>query len=123
MTIKSLNNPYDGDISLKHNRDCECKACAAEKRALAPMSDKERTRLLEQEADRMTTIKAEGEYKPQFDSSEDMLDRVIENSIVRGIFNQNDMERRTFMKAVGGGTMASIRGTMLPMDSIKAAVK
>lgn len=59
----------------------------------------------------------------QFDSNEDMLDQAIENAIVRGIFNHNDMERRTFMKAVGGGTAASILGTMLPMDSIKAAVK
>ncbi|MGH1438958.1 MAG: CmpA/NrtA family ABC transporter substrate-binding protein [Cellvibrionaceae bacterium] len=123
MTIKSLNNPYDGDISLKHNRSCECSVCAAEKASSAPLSDRERTVLMEKQADQMTVVKDDGEHKAQFDSSEDMLDRVIENSIVRGIFNQNDMERRTFMKAVGGGTMASILGTMLPMDSIKAAVK
>lgn len=122
MTIKSLNNPYDGDISLKHNRGCECSVCSAEKKASAPLSDSQRTALMEQQADQMS-VSTSQESKPQFDSSEDMLDRVIENSIVRGIFGQNDMQRRNFMKAVGGGTMASILGTMLPMDSIKAAVK
>lgn len=123
MTIKSLNNPYDGDISLKHNRSCECSVCVAEKTASAPLTDRQRTELMEKQAEQMTVDNSGAEHKAQFDSSEDMLDRVIENSIVRGIFNQNDMERRTFMKAVGGGTMASILGTMLPMDSIKAAVK
>ncbi len=123
MTIESLNNPYDGDISLKHNRSCECSVCTAEKNSATPLSDRQRTELMEKQADQMTVSKDSAPHKAQFDSSEDMLDRVIENSIVRGIFNQNDMERRTFMKAVGGTTMASILGTMLPMDSIKAAVK
>lgn len=124
MTIKSLNNPYDGDISLNHQRNCECPSCAAEHSSKAPLSDRQRTELMEQQADRMNVDSHnQVEHKPQFDSSEDMLDRVVENAIVRGVFGQNDMQRRTFMKTIGGGTMASILGTMLPMDSIKAAVK
>jgi len=123
MTIKSLGNPYDGDTSLKHNKSCECKVCAAEKRSSIMLDDAQRTRLMEEQADQMVVSDTSAPQEKQFDNSEDMLDQAIENAIVRGVFNHNDMERRTFMKAVGGGTMASILGTMLPMDSIKAAVK
>ena len=124
MTINSLNNPYDGDASLKHNQRCECAVCAAQKQSPIMLSDAERTRLMEQQADQMQVSSVtDTSHKKQFDSSEDMLDQAVENAIVRGIFGHNDMHRRTFMKAVGGGTMASVLGTMLPMDSIKAAVK
>ncbi|MDB4807018.1 ABC transporter substrate-binding protein [Pseudomonadales bacterium] len=124
MTINSLNNPYDGDASLKHNQRCECAVCAAQKQSPIMLSDAERTRLMEQQADQMQVSSVtDTTHKKQFDSSEDMLDQAVENAIVRGIFGHNDMHRRTFMKAVGGGTMASVLGTMLPMDSIKAAVK
>jgi hypothetical protein len=34
---------------------------------------------------------------PSFDNAEDMLDRVVENAIVRSVFNQHDNSRRNFI--------------------------
>ncbi|WP_460234720.1 CmpA/NrtA family ABC transporter substrate-binding protein [Aurantivibrio plasticivorans] len=120
MTIKSLGNPYDENTSLTHSATCTCDTCSSQGMS---MSDKERTVLLEQQAEKMEPIAADAKADSQFDSSEDMLDRVVENAIVRGVFNHNDVQRRQFLKMVGGSTLASVLGTMLPMDKIKAAVK
>ncbi len=120
MTIKSLGNPYDENTSLTHSSTCTCDTCSTQGMS---MSDKERTVLLEKQAEKMEPIAADAKADSQFGSSEDMLDRVVENAIVRGVFNHNDVQRRQFLKMVGGSTLASVLGTMLPMDKIKAAVK
>ena len=57
------------------------------------------------------------------DSSEAMLDRAVENAIVRGVFGHNDFSRRSFMGMIGGGVAAAILGSMIPLDAVKAAVK
>lgn len=51
------------------------------------------------------------------------MDRAIESAIVRGMFGHNEISRRSFMGMVGGGTIAAILGSMLPLESVKAAVK
>ncbi len=126
MKIKSLGNPYDENSSLTHEKNCACELCSTETATGGALSDKERTNILERQADRMIMDDASqstAKEKSQFDSSDDMFDQAIENALVRGMFGQNEMARRNFMKAVGGGTVASILATMLPMDSIKAAAK
>ena len=123
MKIKSLGNPYDDTSSLSHQRNCACELCSAEKSMGGALSDKQRTAILEKQAENMSVDSAPRQEKAQFDNSEDMLDQAVENAIVRGIFGQNEMSRRNFMRTVGGGTFASILSTMLPMDAIKAAVK
>jgi len=123
MKIKSLSNPYDADSSLSHQKNCNCETCVIEKTSLAPLTDRQRSELFEKQAEKMVVDTSAKQEKPQFENSEAMLDQAIENAIVRGVFGQNEMARRNFIRAVGGGTLASILGTMLPFDSIKAAVK
>ena len=126
MKIKSLSNPYNPDNSLIHEKSCECEACKVERSSQAPLTEKQSREAWERQAQAMIvddSTSNTGEVKPQFDSSEDMMDRVIENTIVRAVFGQNEHARRSFLKAVGGGTMAAVLGSILPMDSIKAAAQ
>jgi len=126
MAYKSLGNPYDGKSPLTHTQGCECTLCKTEVRSLG-MSDRDRTEMYEnhlesrQAAPRTETPIAQ--EKETFDSSDDMMDRVVENAIVRGMFGQDDASRRQFIKIVGGGTLAAALGSILPMDKVKAAVK
>ena len=55
-------------------------------------------------------------------TNEEMVGRVVESAIVRSTFGRNEMARRSFLGAVGGGTAAAILGSMLPMEKIKEAV-
>jgi len=55
-------------------------------------------------------------------STEDMVGRAVESAIVRSTFGQNELSRRQFLGTVGGGTLAAILGSMLPIEQIKAAV-
>ncbi|ALP52917.1 nitrate ABC transporter substrate-binding protein [Candidatus Tenderia electrophaga] len=108
MSNKSLGNPFDPHISLKHAKGCGCSTCAT-----GQTVDGELKQPLEQGA-------AESEA---LNSSEAIMDRAIESAIVRGMFGHDEMSRRSFMGMVGGGTMAAILGSLLPMDAVKAAVK
>lgn len=123
MKIKSLGNPYDADSSLSHNKNCACDVCVSEKTSSAPLTDRQRTELFEQQAEKMVVDQQPTNEPSQFDDSDAMLDQAIENAIVRGVFGQNEMARRNFIRAVGGGTLAAVLGSMMPLDSIKAAVK
>lgn len=58
-----------------------------------------------------------------FNSSEEVLDRVIESAVIRSVFNGNDLERRQFLHMVGGGTLAATLGSIFPLDAAKAAIK
>lgn len=57
------------------------------------------------------------------DSQDDVLDRAIESAIVRGLFGHNDIKRREFIRLTGGGALAAILGSIIPLDKVKAAVK
>ena len=93
MTVKSLGNPFSADTDLRHGAGCSCQSCH------------------NQVSDATQTM-----------SSEDMVARAVESAIVRSTFGQNELSRRAFMGAVGGGTAAAILGSMLPMEKIQAAV-
>lgn len=125
MKIKSLANPFDAEESLIHDPSCACKACAAESKAIN-MTDKERTEVMERQAELIDESRATAVAKSQpadTTSSEDMIDRAIESAIVRGIFGHNDLNRREFINLVGGGTLAAAIASMIPLDKVKAAVK
>ena len=55
------------------------------------------------------------------DSAEGRIAQVVESALVRGLFGHHDEQRRQVLRAMGGGSLAAILGTLLPMDAIKAA--
>ncbi|MCK5790486.1 MAG: ABC transporter substrate-binding protein, partial [Ketobacter sp.] len=96
MTVKSLGNPYDPKTSLTHEAGCSCQKCS--------------NAITEPDNNLPTT-------------SEDMMDRAIENAVVRAVFNQSDVSRRQFMGLLGGGTAAAMLSTFFPLNEAKAALK
>lgn len=42
---------------------------------------------------------------------------------MRGLFGHNDIKRREFIRLTGGGALAAILGSIIPLDKVKAAVK
>ncbi|MEL6997910.1 MAG: CmpA/NrtA family ABC transporter substrate-binding protein [Pseudomonadota bacterium] len=99
MTVKSLGNPYDGDNDLIHGAACPCSDCKAGHTA----HDAARAEMLPK-------------------SNEEMLERVVENAVVRSVFGQNEFSRRSFAKMLGGSAMAGLIGSVFPMDEAKAAI-
>ena len=93
MSVKSLGNPFDPDSDLRHGAGCSREKCGSH-----------------------------GGHADAAMTNEEMVGRVVESAIVRSTFGHNEMSRRSFLGAVGGGTAAAILGSMLPMEKIKAAV-
>ena len=87
MSNKSLGNPFDADTRLTHTAGCSCDVCTAEAASPGGLGDRERQILMEREAESHAGhTQASSESKgPHFDSSEDMMDRVVESAIVRGV--------------------------------------
>ena len=52
-------------------------------------------------------------------SADRMLDRTVENAVMRAIF-PTDLERRTFLKVVGRGTAAAVLGSLFDFGTAKA---
>ena len=105
MSIKSLNNPFDGEKSLIHSKHCTCHDC----RDGVPA------------AINRESVGAMGPDGP--DDSEAMLDRAVESAVVRSVFGHNDFSRRSFMQLMGGGTAAALLSSVFPLEKAKAAVK
>lgn len=98
MTVKSLGNPYDPNTTLIHARGCGCGQCSGD-------------------AHQSLTSPA----LP--DSPDAMLDRAIENAVVRAVFQHSEVDRRRFLSLIGGGTFAAMLGTFFPLEQAKAALK
>ena len=113
MTIKSLGNPFDGDQTLIHSKQCGCPECKAPGTNAASM---------ERKATAVANTAAEDSVASRGDS-EEILDRAIESAVVRSVFGHNDHNRRSFMKMMGAGSAAALLGSVFPMDKAKAAVK
>lgn len=120
MPIKSLGNPFDEKISLTHGEQCKCETCSHQHLL---KDEKEQINALERAADSVDESALRNQPKAQVADSEEIMDRAIENAIVRGIFNHNEPSRRNFIRTVGGTSFAAALGSILPMDKIKAAVK
>lgn len=52
-------------------------------------------------------------------SEEDVISRVVENTVMRALF-PNDLHRRAFIRKVGRGTAAAIVGSLFPMGMAKS---
>ncbi|MDX5298515.1 MAG: ABC transporter substrate-binding protein, partial [Gammaproteobacteria bacterium] len=86
------------------------------------MSDRDRQQAWEQHLEQgQPTLSAAP--TPALHSADDVLDRVVESAIVRGLFGHNDMKRREFIRLSGTGMLAAILGSIIPLDNVKAAVK
>jgi nitrate/nitrite transport system substrate-binding protein len=114
MSYKSLNDPFNPDVSLVHEAGCECQQCQnltsveVSAESLAPKQ----------------ALSAESESDlTSFDSSEEVMDRAIESAVVRSVFGHNDMSRRSFLGLLGAGTASALLGSVFPMDEAKAALK
>lgn len=60
MTIKSLGNPFDGDIRLTHTQGCECSVCRAGSMKPGGLDDREHRILLEQQAEELGGLNPPG---------------------------------------------------------------
>ncbi|MEL6264277.1 MAG: CmpA/NrtA family ABC transporter substrate-binding protein, partial [Pseudomonadota bacterium] len=100
MSVKSLGNPYDGNVDLVHGMDCACKACS--------------------EGSAHHHDAPEAETLPN--DREAMLERAVESAVVRSVFGHNEFSRRQFGKMLGGGSLAAILGSILPLDKVKANI-
>ena len=69
MTVKSLGNPYSSETDLRHGADCGCAGCV--------------------------TSAVEKQGGPDLTTSEGMLERAVESAIVRSVFGQSDIGRRS----------------------------
>ena len=95
MTIKSLGDPYSSKTDLRHGADCGCSGCKSG----------------HAHHESSTT-----------NSSEQMLERAVESAIVRSVFGQSDIGRRSFMGMVGSGVAAAALATAFPIEKAKAAI-
>ncbi len=93
MTPKSLGNPFSSKTDLRHGADCGCTSCSS--------------------ADR------HGDHTDTADlsSSDAMLERAVESAIVRSVFGQSDIGRRSFMGMMGGTTVAAALASVFPHGS------
>jgi nitrate/nitrite transport system substrate-binding protein len=94
MSTKSLGNPYSAKSDLRHGAGCDCASCTAQ-----PQTN---------------TASAM--------SSEEILERAVESAVVRSIFGQSDIGRRSFMGMLGGGTVAAALASVFPLEAAKAAI-
>ncbi len=131
MATTSLGDPFDAETRLDHGNGCVCASCRAEAASLRAANDKQRAAMLEREMQTEASRTDSGHDShahdnppaARFDNAEAMFDRAVEGAIVRGLFGHNDRSRRDFIKLVGGGTLATVLGSLLPLDKIKAAAK
>lgn len=94
MTMKSLGNPFSATSDLRHGAACGCDSCKAGSHT---------------------------DTTPAM-SSDDMLERAVESAIVRSVFGQSDIGRRSFMGMLGGGTVAAALASVFPLEQAKAAI-
>lgn len=100
MASKSLGNPYDGDLDLRHGAGCTCTTCTTGAGSGLHA---------DAAADDLTT-------------SEDILGRAVESAIVRSVFGHNELSRRSFAKLLGGTTLAAALTSVFPIEQAKAAI-
>ncbi|MCG8611894.1 MAG: ABC transporter substrate-binding protein [Pseudomonadales bacterium] len=121
MTTKSLGNPYDPNVSLKHDQSCLCPQCS---QGGVPLNEKELEAKLSDMPSRPENNGTKSGGSPSIPNTpEDMLDRAVENAVVRAVFNGNEQNRRQFMSMMGGGAFAALLASIFPLDAAKAAMK
>ena len=116
MTYKSLNDPYNPDISLRHDRSCACRLCQNAGQDQAQLEQA----VFEADA---APIAGRVDAASMLASEEEVLDRTIESAVVRSVFGHSEMSRRSFLGLLGSGTAAALLGSVFPMEAAKAALK
>ena len=96
MAVKSLGNPFSSKTDLRHAADCSCHTC--------------------------TASTPDTEDSIDLSTSEGMMERAVESAIVRSVFGQSDIGRRSFMGMMGGSTMAAALASVFPLNEAKAAI-
>ena len=120
MTVKSLNDPFDPNKSLIHEKGCECNTCTSAKNNQVPLSEMLMTQTNKQDD---LSMASEAVDENVLGSSDDIMDRAIESAVVRSVFGHNEMSRRSFLGLIGAGTAAGLLGSLFPLEEAKAAIK
>jgi len=60
---------------------------------------------------------------PTLSENEELIDRSVENAVVRAIFGGNELSRRRFMSTVGSATAMSIISQFFPLSAAKSMAK
>lgn len=107
----SLHNPYDADKSLVHN-GCNC---GSPQESSEPCAQHGTGRL--ESVEQIVQQSAEDAIPNDIES---MTDRVVETSIVKAIFGNNEFARRRFLKTVGAATAIQMIREFFPVDAAKA---
>jgi nitrate/nitrite transport system substrate-binding protein len=130
MTFKSLNDPFNPDVSLRHEASCDCPICQSSKLNSKDddVSASQRQENLEKAVfDNSQPSASDKNHQNDdaqlFDSTDDIMDRAIESAVVRSVFGHNEMSRRSFLGLLGAGTAATLLGSIFPMEEAKAALK
>lgn len=105
--VRSLDDPYSGDTDLRHGADCGCKTCGGH--------DHHATHPAHHDDAPAATATARDTL-----SSDQMLERAIESAVVRSVFGNNELSRRSFAKLLGSSTLAAAIASVFPMDIAKA---
>lgn len=56
-------------------------------------------------------------------TTDDVIDRAVDEAVVRAIFGGNEVSRRNFMKLVGSATALSVISSVFPLETAKAIAK
>ena len=99
----SLGNPYDENTNLHHNNFD--------------------SQLPKNETVDESLVNEDHQHDDFPKTEEDMMDRAVENAVVRAIFNDNEINRRRFMKMVGSSTAAAVIASIFPLQAAKAIAK
>ena len=121
MTTKSLQNPFDPDSDLMHSHADEAREHGAEGHVCGPGCLHHHTRIDGEDVP-LEMAHYHTPTEPAMDQ-EAMIDRAVESAVVRAVFNHSEVDRRRFLKLIGGATFAAALGSIFPLDALKAAVK
>ncbi|CAK0776262.1 nitrate/nitrite transport system substrate-binding protein [Gammaproteobacteria bacterium] len=144
MSYRSLGDPFSPDIDLRHGDTCGCESCNFEYRQGQALDGIRKSRRIDLRADEVFGRRARGKdvaripdiacaQSHEHDDSpatqktptthEEIFDRAIDSAVVRAVFGQDEMSRRSFMGLAGSTIAAGIFSTIFPLDQAKAALK
>ena len=96
MTMKSLGDPFSEKTDLRHGADCSCKS--------------------------YTVTASDANDHIDLSTTEGMMERAVESAVVRSVFGQSDIGRRSFMGMMGGSAMAAALASVFPIKEATAAI-
>ncbi|WP_290647778.1 CmpA/NrtA family ABC transporter substrate-binding protein [Aquisalimonas sp.] len=109
MTNKSLGDPFDPNIDLRHSAGCTCNSCERGNDSAFAHRQAHHDKAADDTGSSM--------------SRETMMDRLIESAVVRSLFAHHDPSRRQVLKMMGSGTFAAALASFFPLDAAKALLK